>query len=157
MSIHNLRERANLWLAGHKDTVLKTFKWLNVFVSALAILTLIYFYGFSHSAEVESIIFGIIEGSFAFYVVHYIVRLIYDFNPQKFLRRTWTEGFLMFWLVTCAQEAKSGREVQCARVVRRPCGSVPAWFDLLRGSCHSALDGLLMVFRRHVSAHYGGL
>ena len=99
MSIHNLRERANLWLAGHKDTVLKTFKWLNVFVSALAILTLIYFYGFSHSAEVESIILGIIEGSFAFYVVHYIVRLIYDFNPQKFLRRTWTEGFLMFWLV----------------------------------------------------------
>jgi len=99
MSIHNIRERFNIVLSGHKEKLLRGAKLANGVVSFIGVLTLIFYYGFQHTEENEILIFNIIKGSFAYYVFHYLLRLVYDFHPLKFLRRTWYEGLIMLWLV----------------------------------------------------------
>lgn len=99
MSVKDFRERANIWLYGNKEKVLSTFKILNLFVSVGAILTLIYYYGYEHDTATRNLIFSIVQSSFGFYVLHYLVRFVYDFHPLEFLKRSWFEGMIMFFLV----------------------------------------------------------
>ncbi|MDG1262501.1 MAG: potassium transporter TrkG [Flavobacteriales bacterium] len=98
MSWQRFRERANLFLYGNKDIVLGTGKILNVIVSLVAIATLVVYYGYANSEERSEQLLFVIKLSFLFYVIHYLVRFIYDFNPIDFLKRTWFEGILMFLL-----------------------------------------------------------
>lgn len=98
MSWQRFRERANLFLYGNKDIVLGTGKILNVIVSLVAIATLVVYYGYANSEERSEQLLLVIKLSFLFYVIHYLVRFIYDFNPIDFLKRTWFEGILMFLL-----------------------------------------------------------
>lgn len=98
-SFKSLRERTNIWLYDNRDRVLGVGKYLNVVVSLGAMLTLVYYYGFQHSPERERLLFRIIEASFAFYIVHYAVRMLSDFKPIAFFRRTWFEGSLMIILL----------------------------------------------------------
>ena len=98
MELRKLRERVNLFLYGNKEKVLITFKWLNILVSLTAVGTLVFYYGYQHSEQTEEMLLGVIKMSFAFYVLHYITRFIYDFHPLEFLRKTWFEGLLMFLL-----------------------------------------------------------
>lgn len=98
MELRKLRERVNLFLYGNKEKVLITFKWLNILVSLTAVGTLVFYYGYQHSQQTEEMLLGVIKMSFAFYVLHYITRFIYDFHPLEFLRKTWFEGLLMFLL-----------------------------------------------------------
>lgn len=98
MSWQRFRERANLFLYGNKDIVLGTGKILNVIVSLVAIATLVVYYGYANSEERSEQLLFVIKLSFLFYVIHYLVRFIYDFNPVDFLKRTWFEGILMFLL-----------------------------------------------------------
>lgn len=98
MNWQKFRERANLFLYGNKEVVLGTGKALNIIVSLLAVATLVYYYGFPHDKETSERLLLVIKYSFLFYVVHYIVRFIYDFQPIDFIKRTWFEGILMFLL-----------------------------------------------------------
>jgi trk system potassium uptake protein len=95
MSVQSLREKINIWLFGNKSVVLRVFKSFNIIVSIIAILTLVCYYGFPLVEEEKDFLFNIIKASFAFYVLHYIVRIVYDFNPAKLLKDTWFEGLLM--------------------------------------------------------------
>lgn len=99
MSVQSLREKINLWLFGNKSVVLGVFKSINIIVSVVAILTLVYYYGFSLEENEKELLFKIIKASFAFYVLHYIVRIIYDFNPIQLIKDTWFEGLLMTILI----------------------------------------------------------
>lgn len=95
MTLREFREKVNLILYGHKSQVLTTGKVLNVLVSLGALGVLIVYYGFQHPPETEVFLLRLIKLSFAFYVLHYLVRFTYDFHPIKFLRRTWFEGLMM--------------------------------------------------------------
>jgi hypothetical protein len=99
MSIKSLRESINIWLFGHKDVTLKVWKFLNTIISLVAVFTVIYLYGFEHEGEREKALYMVIKGSFAFYVIHYLVRIIYDFHPAKYIKKTWFEGLMMALLV----------------------------------------------------------
>ena len=99
MSINRIRERVNLLLSGHKEKMLRGAKIINGVVSFVGILTRIFYYGFKHSTENEILIFNIISGSFAYYVFHYLLRIVYDFHPLKYLRSTWHEAIIMLWWV----------------------------------------------------------
>jgi len=98
MSWQKFRERANLFLYGNKEVVLGTGKILNIIVSLIAIATLVYYYGFQLDLDTSENLLMVIKFSFLFYVVHYLLRFIYDFHPIVFLRQTWFEGVLMFLL-----------------------------------------------------------
>ncbi|MFZ6052657.1 TrkH family potassium uptake protein [Halocola ammonii] len=95
MSLQSFREKANLFLYGNKKLALRTGKALNVVVTIGAVITLVYLYGYEHKDEEEAVLLNIIQGSFGFYVFHYILRFVYDFHPQEFFRKTWFEGIAM--------------------------------------------------------------
>lgn len=98
MTFREFRERANLLLYSHKEQVLRIGRILNILVSLTAVSTLVYYYGFEHDKATEELLLGVIKGSFVFYVLHYLTRFIYDFQPIEFLRRSWFEGLIMFLL-----------------------------------------------------------
>lgn len=99
MNLEPIRERINIFLYGTKEKVLKAGRMLNLAISLLAIVVLIYYYGFKHTPEQQEQLLMIIKGSFAFYVLHYLLRIIYDFSPLEFIKNSWFEGFLMLLLV----------------------------------------------------------
>ena len=80
MKLQELRERINVGLHPHRERVLSGFKAANVLVSLSAFACLIAYYGYLESETARNLI-GIIKGSFAFYVLHYLVRWFFDFHP----------------------------------------------------------------------------
>ena len=99
MSWKTIRERVNLFLYDTKSTVLKTGRVLNLLISLFSVGVVIYYYGFDHQAAEQTRLLMILKASFAFYVLHYLVRLLYDFKPIEFLKNTWFEGLMMLLLV----------------------------------------------------------
>lgn len=99
MNIRELRERANLYLYGSKMKVLGILSFLNLLVSLTALGVLIYYYGFRLTPEAKAICFTILEVSFAFYILRYLVKFIYDFNPREFIRSNWFEGVIVILLL----------------------------------------------------------
>ena len=99
MSLQSQRERINLVLYGSKNRTLNILKWISLIVSIASIGVLMVYYGYPQTEESRDWLLLVIEGSFVFYVLGYIVRIIYDFAPMQFLRRTWFEGLLLFMLV----------------------------------------------------------
>ena len=99
MTIKELRERANLYLYGSKTRVLGILSFLNVLVSLTALGVLIYYYGFRLTPESKELCFKILEVSFGFYILRYIVKFVYDFNPREFIKKNWFEGGIVLLLL----------------------------------------------------------
>lgn len=95
MSIQEFRERANVILYGSKDRVLRLLKRLNLLVSASALFVLAIYYGFPNESDTAAQLLGFVKFSFGFYVFHYIMRILYDFQPGEFIRKTWFEAAVM--------------------------------------------------------------
>ncbi|MCH2197146.1 MAG: hypothetical protein MK081_00050 [Flavobacteriales bacterium] len=98
MDFRQLRERVNLFLYDNKSNVLRVGRILNVIVSLIAMSSLVYYYGFQHDQATEEMLLGVIKMSFVFYVLHFVLRFIYSFQPIDFLRKNWFEGIIMFLL-----------------------------------------------------------
>jgi Trk-type K+ transport system membrane component len=99
MSIQEIRERINVVLYGSKGPVLSTLRVLNLLVSAAALVLMVSYYGFPHSsAQAQALVDGI-RSAFGFYVAQYFIKLLYDFQPLSYLRRTWFEGTVMTLLL----------------------------------------------------------
>jgi len=99
MSWQQFRERVNLYLFKSKERTLSILKAVNILVTLTAIGTLIWMYGFKLSPYDEHIAYTLIKSSFGFYIIHYLIKIIYDFNPRAFMRRTWFEGLIMVVLM----------------------------------------------------------
>lgn len=99
MNIRELRERVNLFIYDSKRKVLGTLSFLNVLVSLTAICVLIYYYGFEQTNYSKELCFNILETSFGFYILRFLVKLFYDFNPPKFIRSNWFEATIIFLLL----------------------------------------------------------
>ncbi|MFN8698674.1 MAG: TrkH family potassium uptake protein [Flavobacteriales bacterium] len=99
MSWQQFRERVNLYLFRNKDRTLGVLKAINIIVTLSAIGTMIWMYGFQLNPEDEQVAYFFIKSSFAFYVLQYLIKIVYDFNPKEFIRRTWFEGTMMGILI----------------------------------------------------------
>jgi Trk-type K+ transport system membrane component len=99
MKIRDIRERVNLLIYDSKPKVLRTLTVLNIVVSLIAIVVLIYNYGFQITPEAEATCFTIIQASFGFYIARFLIKLFYDFNPGRFLRESWFEGTIIALLL----------------------------------------------------------
>ena len=95
MSLQSFRERVNVWLYDSKERVLDAFQWLTLLVNLSALSVLAVYYGYDHDAETAQRLFDVVKFSFAFYVLHYGVRVLYHFHPKTFFRETWAEGLVM--------------------------------------------------------------
>jgi trk system potassium uptake protein len=99
MTWQQFRERANLFLFKNKERTLGVFKGINILVTLVALGTMIWMYGFTLSPYEEHIAYLFIKTGFAFYAVHYLTKIVYDFHPLEFIRRTWFEGLIMLVLI----------------------------------------------------------
>ncbi len=99
MPIKEFREKANFFLYENKTQVLKVGRALHVIVSITALLVMGYLYGFEHSDSKREALLNIIEASFVFYTLYFIIRWIYDFKPKEFLKRNWIESLVILLLV----------------------------------------------------------
>ncbi len=95
MSLRSFREKANIFLYDSKSQVLNILSGLNIVAVLSAMGLLVYYYGFPLNHEEDKLIFKIIEGVFTFYILRFVVRLIYDFEPKRFLKEHWFEASLM--------------------------------------------------------------
>jgi len=93
------RERANVWLYDSKERALGTFQWLNVGVNLTALSVLAIYFGYPHDEGTAAGLFGVVKMSFGFYVLHYLIRILYHFQPRQLFRETWAEGLLMALLL----------------------------------------------------------
>lgn len=102
MRIKEIRERINLKIYDSKEFALKWLNLTSLMVSLFSLGVICYFYGFKHTKETENFLFLLVQGSFAFYIIRYFVRLFYDFHPIHFIRKHWLEGAMIGFLITDA-------------------------------------------------------
>ncbi len=98
MSIESFREKVNLKIFASKEAVLLIFRIQSSLVAMMAVGLLIYIIGFPQNDETRNIEIFFMKFLFAFYIVNYLVRFLYTFEPQKFLRTTWLELSLVILL-----------------------------------------------------------
>lgn len=95
MSINDIREFINLRLYSHKGQVFWILRMLTILVSLSAFGSLIYYHGFNPNLEQQKVANLILEISFGFYFLRYLIKFIYHFQPKMYLRDTRVEGVLL--------------------------------------------------------------
>ncbi|MCB0821435.1 MAG: hypothetical protein KDC09_01965 [Bacteroidales bacterium] len=98
-SFYKFREKINLAIYDSKTKVLSWFKYSSVLVSILAILSIVYYYGFPKDTLSSEITSYIVDFSLLFYFLKYMVRIFYDFHPIRFVRNNWVEGIILLLLI----------------------------------------------------------
>ena len=98
MSIESFREKVNLKIFASKEAVLLIFRIQSSLVAMMAVGLLIYIIGFPQNDETRNIEIFFMKFLFGFYIVNYLVRFLYTFEPKKFLRTTWLELTLVILL-----------------------------------------------------------
>ncbi len=99
MTLNEFRERINVVLYNSKDRVISTLRILNLFVSASALVVLASYYGFHHESETAELLVTLVKSTFFFYVIQYVTKILYEFHPIEFIRKTWFEALVMSILV----------------------------------------------------------
>jgi Trk-type K+ transport system membrane component len=99
MKLQEIRERINVFLYGSKERVLSALKLFNLVVSTSALFVLAIYYGYPNESSTAAQLLGFVKGTFAFYVLQYITRILYDYHPVRFIRKTWFEATVMTVLV----------------------------------------------------------
>ncbi|MBI2968164.1 MAG: ATPase [Bacteroidetes bacterium] len=95
ISWHQIKEKINLAIYDSKEKVLFWMRIGSLAASVAAIGTLIYYYGFPTTPEIRRPLLVIIQFSFVFYIFHYALRVLYDFNPRAYIKDTWFEALMM--------------------------------------------------------------
>ena len=99
MSIYSFREKVNLRIYSSKEKVLPWFERLSIVFAFLSIGTLIYYYGFPETPQHLKLQLFIFRCCFAFYIINYLARFFYTFEPARFLRTTKFELILILVLI----------------------------------------------------------
>lgn len=94
------RERINLAIYDSKSNVFAGFKYTSLLLSLLAIISIVYYYGFPKNSLASDVTSYVVDFSLVFYLLKYLVKIFYDFHPLKFLRENWFEGLILFFLIT---------------------------------------------------------
>jgi trk system potassium uptake protein len=94
-----IREFINLRIFDSKKTVLTILRGLSLLISILALGGIVYFHGFPKDEQSLRIYWLIINISFSFYVLKFLIRLFYDFRPDNFLKENSFEAIIMLLIV----------------------------------------------------------
>jgi len=97
--IDRVRERINIFLYPHKETLLWVLRILSIIVSLVAVCAIVYYHGFPRTPHTDDIVRIITIFSLAFYALKYFLNFFYDFHPLAYLRRTWFEGILVLFII----------------------------------------------------------
>lgn len=99
MDFQAFREKVNLYLYNSKDRNLSILRLLSFFASLIALGAIVYYFGFAVTFESRIILFRTIKLVFLFYLLDYIIRVLYDYNPIQFIKETWIEAVIFALLI----------------------------------------------------------
>ncbi|MEJ6797851.1 MAG: potassium transporter TrkG [Crocinitomicaceae bacterium] len=99
MDIREFREKINLTIYNSKTKVLATLNILYVLVSLFSVSVLVYYYGFPLTDEESVFTFKLLQYSFAFYIIRFLVKIVYQFDVPEFLRSNWFEASVLVLLI----------------------------------------------------------
>ncbi|MGB3616828.1 MAG: potassium transporter TrkG [Catalinimonas sp.] len=92
-------ERLNEGLYASRPLVERVLRYLTVLNVMGALALLIYRYGFDVSELRGGLLLTSFDAIFTLFVVIYLTRVLYSFERVRFLRRTWLEALLVFFLL----------------------------------------------------------
>lgn len=84
--IQQFRERINLRLFSSKNQMMSVLTWGTFIFSIFALLAIVYYYGYPQTPTSLKSVHLIIRASIWFYILKYLLRIFYDFNPGHFIR-----------------------------------------------------------------------
>lgn len=99
MNIREFREKVNLTIYNSKTKVFATLNILYVLVSLFSIGVLVYYYGFPLTDQESVFAFKLLQYSFAFYIIRFLVKIVYQFDVPEFLRSNWFEASALGLLI----------------------------------------------------------
>ncbi len=97
--VNRFREYVNLKIFSSKNVVLNIFRVQRVFVAFIATALLVYSFGFPENEDSKEIVFFFLKFIFAFYLLNFLARFVYTFEPRKFFRKTWLEWSILLLIV----------------------------------------------------------
>lgn len=97
--LESFRKKANLKLYSSKELVLRVFRWFHVLVALAMVGVMVVYYGFPQTESSEAYLSQLIEYGFGFYILNFIIKFVYDFNPVKFFLKNKFETAVIFFLV----------------------------------------------------------
>src|SRR5450759_4182445 len=83
--IQQIRERINLRLFSSKNRMMSVLTWGTFIFSIFALLAIVYYYGYPQTPATLKTVHLIIRASIWFYILKYLIRVLYDFNPGLFV------------------------------------------------------------------------
>ncbi len=100
--LSKLRERINISLFDSKDRSIQILRIISFSLMLFVIGGVVYFYGFPKTEA--SIRFNtiLVRSSLVYFLIRYILLLIYDFHPLRFIKERWLEGLILLLFFTDA-------------------------------------------------------
>lgn len=95
MDIRGFREKVNLGIYNSKEWVMRILSSMHLLVSLLSIGVLIYYYGFPLTREERHFAFVLLQFSFTFYIVRFLIKIVFEFDVPKFLKENRFEGIVL--------------------------------------------------------------
>jgi trk system potassium uptake protein len=95
MDYRSFREKVNLFIYGSKTTVTTALSLVYILVSLFSIGILVYYFGFPLNEHQKHDAFVLLQYSFAFYILRFLVKTLYEFDVPKFLKNNWFEGSVL--------------------------------------------------------------
>src|SRR5690606_34287939 len=65
----------------------------------ITLASLIYYRGFPQTDESRELLITIVQASFIFYIINYLLKIFYSFEPLKLIKDSWFDGVLMLLLI----------------------------------------------------------
>lgn len=96
--LRRLREWIYLRMYGHRNQLLTILKGLSIIISIVALGSIVYYYGFPKTVDSLRVSLFTLKICLSFYILKYLIKLIYDFNPRAFLKSNWFEGCVLVFL-----------------------------------------------------------
>ncbi len=91
--------KQKLHIVQYKDKVHTVMQICSVFVSIIAIASIVCYHGLYISLPIKNLIRWVIYGSLFFYVAKYFTFLFYSLHRREFLRRSWFEFIVIILLI----------------------------------------------------------
>lgn len=91
--------KQKLHIVQYKDKVHTIMQICSVFVSIIAIASIVCYHGLYISLPIKNLIRWVIYGSLFFYVAKYFTFLFYSLHRREFLRRSWFEFLVIILLI----------------------------------------------------------
>ncbi len=97
--IQQFRERINLRLFSSKNNMMSVLTWGTFIFSVFALLAIVYYYGYPQTPGTLKIVHLVIRASIWFYMLKYLIRVFYDYNPKNFIRDNRMDSLMFVFMV----------------------------------------------------------